>query len=266
MYVFPGCSFTLNRDIPITPLILTATDEPQILYPDDNNILQLQHGEKLRLTCGNKFFNRTFSQIYRHEVIATCHRDNIVTFDDQQIPLKDLECEDFPDSIIRVNFEKTCHRNNTLIDIGYMSEKTFLKVLSVCFDKRTEDSIYSWYESSMLHSGRQHPVPRPRFTDKVLYTFNVDAAYYYYNQRSWMRFLLGSFEWADQFIRNDRQHFLSRGHLTPKADFVYGFEQAATFHFINAAPQWQIFNGGNWVKLEMAIRELIVSNSPKRLV
>jgi len=48
--------------------------------------------------------------------------------------------------------------------------------------------------------------------------------------------------------------FLSRGHLVAKADFVYGAQQRSTFWFLNVAPQWQTFNGGNWNSLEISIR------------
>lgn len=44
--------------------------------------------------------------------------------------------------------------------------------------------------------------------------------------------------------------FLSRGHLTAKSDFVFATGQRASFYFINAAPQWQPFNAGNWNWLE----------------
>lgn len=44
--------------------------------------------------------------------------------------------------------------------------------------------------------------------------------------------------------------FLARGHLAAKSDFVYATGQRASFYFINAAPQWQPFNAGNWNWLE----------------
>lgn len=44
--------------------------------------------------------------------------------------------------------------------------------------------------------------------------------------------------------------FLARGHLAAKSDFVFATGQRASFYFINAAPQWQPFNAGNWMWLE----------------
>lgn len=50
--------------------------------------------------------------------------------------------------------------------------------------------------------------------------------------------------------------FVSRGHLSPRADFIYEEWQDATFYYINAVPQWVKFNTGNWAAVESAIRQL----------
>lgn len=59
---------------------------------------------------------------------------------------------------------------------------------------------------------------------------------------------------AQKYIQGN--HFLAKGHCVPKADFVFGAQQDATFYYANTAPQWQEFNGGNWQKLEAGIRRL----------
>lgn len=51
--------------------------------------------------------------------------------------------------------------------------------------------------------------------------------------------------------------FLSRGHLAARTDFIYGIHQQASFYFLNAAPQWQTFNGGNWNILEEKLKSYI---------
>lgn len=53
---------------------------------------------------------------------------------------------------------------------------------------------------------------------------------------------------ADFYITSHQ--FLARGHLAAKTDFVFATGQRASFYFINAAPQWQPFNAGNWNTLE----------------
>lgn len=50
--------------------------------------------------------------------------------------------------------------------------------------------------------------------------------------------------------------FLSRGHLTPDADFVFSSAQFATYFYANVCPQFQSINGGNWNRVENIAREL----------
>ena len=40
----------------------------------------------------------------------------------------------------------------------------------------------------------------------------------------------------------------------------------STFYFINVAPQWQSFNGGNWVDIENAVRDLNVDQGRELMV
>ena len=49
---------------------------------------------------------------------------------------------------------------------------------------------------------------------------------------------------------------LGKGHLTPDGDFKNDENCVRSFTHIytNAAPQWQLFNAGNWAALEGAIR------------
>jgi hypothetical protein len=54
-------------------------------------------------------------------------------------------------------------------------------------------------------------------------------------------------------------YLLSRGHLTPDADFIFTFEQFATYFYLNVAPQFQIINSGNFLKVEKLARNLAAS-------
>lgn len=75
--------------------------------------------------------------------------------------------------------------------------------------------------------------------------------------------LLGSKEQAGKFIYPNS--FLARGHLSPAADGIFRSWQLATFFFINVAPQWQVVNSGNWVRIENAARSK-ASSSQENLI
>lgn len=50
--------------------------------------------------------------------------------------------------------------------------------------------------------------------------------------------------------------FLARGHLAPDADFLFGSWSFVTYFYVNVAPEWQIVNAGNWLRVENMARSI----------
>lgn len=82
-----------------------------------------------------------------------------------------------------------------------------------------------------------------------LYTVN--------EQRRTIARILRSDQLAAELIPGNGELSLSRGHLAARSDFIFGNHQLASFYFINAAPQWQSFNGGNWNTLEQYLKRYV---------
>ncbi len=95
--------------------------------------------------------------------------------------------------------------------------------------------------------------------------------------------LVGSQDLAEEYIQSSGNVYMARGHLAPKADFQFTSWQAsalrtsvskltfisfqrATYHYINVQPQWQVFNGGNWVDIENALREYVEAQQKDHVV
>lgn len=258
MCIFLGCKFSLNGDIPVTPIILKNLSKPAFLYPDDYNYINIPEGGLMKLQCRDKMFKKFKTKMLR----ATCLHDNIVKTKSQELHLKELECEDFPASQSKKT-PHVCYGNKTLVEIGFQLGVKFLKTITVCFDVVQATVLYSWYDYPTVHLGHQYGVRRPRFTDNGLHNFEVDRKYTRKNQQETFAKLLKSKSLARRYVRNDNLYFLARGHLTPKADFLYGSEQVSSYHYVNVAPQWQIFNSGNWAKLENDVREFLLRNRHK---
>lgn len=104
----------------------------------------------------------------------------------------------------------------------------------------------------------QRNVPRIFFIQGNFYRgLRVSSLYSNYIQRKTIAEILGSEALASKIIKNGTEFYLARGHLVAKADHVFAAHQLATFYYINAAPQWQTFNGGNWMLVEIGIKEFI---------
>jgi len=102
--------------------------------------------------------------------------------------------------------------------------------------------------------GRDTSNERPDFRPDVYYPFDVNSYYSRDQQQDTLTEVLGDRGLAEDYVEDSGDFFLSRGHLSPNADFVYYAMQDSTFYFVNVAPQWQVFNGGNWVAAENALR------------
>ncbi|PNF32631.1 hypothetical protein B7P43_G17750 [Cryptotermes secundus] len=121
-------------------------------------------------------------------------------------------------------------------------ESDFYKITDICFDDTQLKTLYSNFTFVSGIGGYQVGFPRPSFIQDDFYPeISVDT-------------ILGSAELADKYIAESPDYYLARGHYTAKADFVYGSQHRATFHFVNISPQWQTFNGANWNALEMSVR------------
>jgi hypothetical protein len=104
-------------------------------------------------------------------------------------------------------------------------------------------------------AGFQQRFPRPYFIEDDFFPVkSVDNLYTRNTQRETISTILRSTQLGDQYIAKTSDFFLSRGHLSAKTDFVYGSQHRVTFHFVNVAPQWQTFNGGNWEEFEESVR------------
>lgn len=51
-------------------------------------------------------------------------------------------------------------------------------------------------------------------------------------------------------------YYLSRGHLSPDADFIFSSGQFATYFYLNVVPEYQIINQGNWLRVERLARNV----------
>lgn len=84
---------------------------------------------------------------------------------------------------------------------------------------------------------------------------NPDKSYTQEAQVERLTTLLGSKEQAEKFVKNGTI-FLNKGHLTPRGDGVFHTWKHATYFYMNAVPQWNVINDGNWKSVETRTRAI----------
>jgi hypothetical protein len=148
--------------------------------------------------------------------------------------------------------------NGVLAHIGWErpDSKSFLAQITVCYDDRAAVTFYTNHSlnGEAIEARETQAVRPPNFKQGGFFRgLKVDSAYKTKSQKKFVSSLVGSE--ASSQIFHGKTSYLARGHLSPDADFVFQEWQDATYYFVNAAPQWQSFNNGNWRAVEESVRE-----------
>ncbi|XP_075973002.1 salivary endonuclease-like [Anticarsia gemmatalis] len=157
-----------------------------------------------------------------------------------------------------------CWGNNLVIRVGFIVNNVFHPLYWSCFDQRRMEVLYVWYDQTRENAIHQSGVDRPSWLAGSFFPgVAVNTMYTQAQQKATIAQYVGQ-ALADRYITSHQ--FMSRGHLAAKSDYVFATGQRATFYFINAAPQWQPFNAGNWNSLEQNLRARIAAANYRTVI
>ncbi|ROT83819.1 deoxyribonuclease I [Penaeus vannamei] len=253
------CVFDKNADFPkISPLIMDSGLKFVLPAKENDSVLiRIPTGTALTLACPGSSIK---GQDTKESVSATCVGGNVLSVDGKEKKLSDLGCKKKPKSTIlsRLDF---CGADaaGVLASVGFQfGEDEFHEVISVCYEGNNETTLYSKHTIHGANIDAKDVDPkRPSFkTSKGFFNVSMKTCYEKKNQRQLLQDLLQDNSLAETYFFPKKQYYFAKGHLAPDADFVTEAEQDATYYYINAVPQWQAFNNGNWKYLEMATRTL----------
>jgi len=257
------CTIDLRQDgnLPDIAPILTTYHQDWLLPTADAKIT-LEQGSVMRISCpGFGFSNEDLRNSQFHE--TKCVGGTEFSIDGTNYQYKDLGCDDWPLETIVENGSCGNDGSATLIDIGFpVSPDTTKALITSCLEKTRYQSLWSRHVVPKVIDQRNPGGDMPYFSDDGLYDFQLEVYEYYTKnmQRDTIAVLVGSEDLASQYVHETGNIYMSRGHLAPKADFMYTSWQRASYHYINVEAQFQIFNEKNWFYLEDGLREAVVKN------
>lgn len=228
------------------------------IYPNTKDkTIAFKSGEAMLLVCpGQKV---VLNSIETESIVeAKCQTNNMFEIEDITYTWNQINCTGSPVAIGRY-IDTNCGTNAKSAEIGFdLGDNGFIRTIILCFDKKKQEALYSHYNITAAIGFHQSEVPRPSFhEDKAFYDvggYSVKHLYLRDIQRSTINGLVGLPLTSTKYIDANHSYVLSKGHLAAKGDFVYAAEQISTFRYINAAPQWETFNGNNWAIVERDTR------------
>ncbi|CAG9799875.1 unnamed protein product [Chironomus riparius] len=227
------------------PLVLEPTDQPKFITVDKNGDIFVKSGEKLRLVCSgsrNRFVN-VRAQV--PDITVTCQRGKFFDYMGTTVNFENFGCATIPDSEDMI-VEDGHHQ------IGFrMPNGQFLPLIDIHYDNRVE-VIHVAHKLPYIDSRSHQKVSRIAFKDgKHPLGPGVSRFYQRSDIYNKMVKLLGQ-ENARKYFNEGS--FITKGHMAPKADFIFAAQQLATFFYMNINPQFSGSNNINWNFLEMSIR------------
>ncbi|KAK9678902.1 DNA/RNA non-specific endonuclease [Popillia japonica] len=263
-FVFPAyssdCTISINNDLSEPqPLVLNPRGGDGIYafyLPDNGDIITFAENQLGKLVLDGTLTRSDIGQ-------ARCVSGSFF-IGEQTLPFSAITCSRIPYHIARYT-GGTCTSGHREIEVGFQLSNRFLRHLRICYDSNLQSVIYSEYNLTKTIAGFQAGYPRPSWLQgSGFYTvgaLNVNKLYTRAQQRITINALLGLDAFDFKYVAERGDLYLARGHLAAKADFIYGAQHRLTFYFVNAAPQWQIFNGQNWKYLEDNIRKFASRNN-----
>lgn len=241
-----------------------GTDYDPFFLPEDNSgSIVLQTGGILELACPGSSLILDSNDMEAVNTTATCVSGTFFQVDEEVYDFSTISCADYPEHTARYS-GNVCEEQYKEIEIGFEYYSRFLLHISLCFDDVEQNTLYAWYNLTSSIGGSQTGFPRPSsFIQGSFYNVGsqkVNSLYSRAAQRVTINKRLGLDKKSYKYIHETDHYYLARGHLTAKTDFVYGSEQLLTFYFVNAAPQWQTMNNGNWETLETNVRTYASNN------
>ncbi|XP_023311406.1 uncharacterized protein LOC108905688 [Anoplophora glabripennis] len=236
----------------LSPLLFrNHTTYLELAIPEKGKV-NLKMGDGITLACPGK--RNYLTATNSNSSYATCIKEKVLRIGEESLNFDMLECKNRVKSEVLKTNVRCANKKGYISEIGFrVTENDWATFIKVCHDNTTGVTFYSehyLYGNEVKYSAKGQD--RPNFSKEGLGSNISEESYTRKSQKFTFDSLLGSEELASYYLNN--KSYLARGHLSPNADFLLMNYRRATFYLINATPQWQVINAGNWKAIEGMVK------------
>ncbi|KAL1377132.1 hypothetical protein pipiens_016462 [Culex pipiens pipiens] len=237
------------------PLFLSQDRSLYVLQKPKGSNFRWNNGETLVVGCANA--KNKIASANSNLANVTCVNGEQFRLSGKKVTYGSLNCSSSVSASIKAQNRPCAAGTGKLFDIGFeVLGVPFVKYFQSCYNDAKSSVLYTEHE---LLGGSidvaQIDNDRPAFKVGDLKSkVRFSSVYTQTSQRNRLATLLGSEEAAQRYISPGS--FFAKGHLTPDGDAVLDTWADATYFYINAAPEWQVINVGNWLRVENAARKV----------
>ncbi|XP_068142250.1 uncharacterized protein [Drosophila tropicalis] len=262
------CKLDIQKDLPsadhLQPLYLRNNTDRYWL-PNADGQLVVDHGASIELYCSKSFAkidaanNVGYIPGKRLSMHVRCHHGNIFEWSGGRAPFHNFVCKQALEYRVERLEHQRCgdteasngdNETGHMYRVGYkISDDRFIRTIELCHNAQLLRTHYARYEMEPANWHFQKQVNRLKFSPAGHFAgYDMGKLYSQSHQESLM---------GPDMLDGRAGLFLARGHLAAKADLIYASQQRSSFNYVNAAPQWQSFNGGHWANVEDETRRFV---------
>jgi len=262
---FTSCLIPVNEgSIKWEPLFLTTDGD--IILPTkigDSKVISIQPNQDVLISCPSA---RVYSSINENKNVMklTCLGTKLQDPKTKHVvsSFNDLTCSRSVREFVQIT-GRSCgpsSSNGKIVEIGWRTNNKifdFNSQITVCHDIQRE---HTFYTNHTIFGANSNARRSGKYKGSVNFK---EGGSKFYVQSSAQNVYKKSSQRSEILSKYNIQqnNYLSKGHLAPSADFIYGEMQDASYYYFNTAPQWQKFNNGNWANVENSVRKYAMKHN-----
>ncbi|XP_045778362.1 hemicentin-1-like [Maniola jurtina] len=244
------CTLNIDKSFEMKqPLLLSSEDINLPALRSADGLLKIPAEHSILMFCPNSFINIDGIK-YGDHLNGSCVDNSILNINGINVDFSNIRCND---KIVPLTKSTGVHcgpGNTELLNIGYDIGSEFVGIYDVCINKDSKLPLYTKFD---MYPIIEDTIPNEKieFVGSKHLPFKFEDMYNCLLQRHSILSLTGK-----RLSTDNRCCFAKRQLVNPR-DVVPGYQQVATYNYLNVIPKWGTCGTENWDEVEERVRSLV---------